>query len=321
MSGTTLASVLAHPVTRSRVTCGARRTRVLAAGLVGLGLLSSASLYAAPTAAALNAQAAAAASWPHTIEHEGASVTVYQPQAISWPDRKRLTARAALSITRPGQPKPLLGSIEINLATVTDEASGVVSLSDPKLLASHFPALDTQHAAEADARIRAALAQMQIRQVPLASVLLSLKQLPVEAVKVDNTPPVIFYSAKPASLVVFDGEPVLVPAGKTPLTYAVNTNWQVFNDAGTWYLLNNGYWFSAAQIGGPFAPVSKLPDAFAALKKDGTFKTVVPYIPAKALPAKQPTPQIFLSQKPAEIIVTAGPPACGRWPAPACSAS
>ncbi len=288
-------------------TANRRRTlRTVAAGLLTLALAGAA--HAAATAEALSAQAAAADSWPHTVEHDGASVTIYQPQAISWPERKRLTARAALSITRPGQPKALLGTIEVNLATVTDAGTGVVHLSDPKLVASHFPALDTQHATEAEAKIRAVLAQMQIREVPLASILLSLKQLPVESVKVNNDPPVIFYSAKPASLVVFDGEPILVPAGKSTLTYAVNTNWQVFNDRGTWYLQNNGFWFSAAQIGGPFAPVAKLPESFAALKKEAAFSAVARYIPATARPAKEPVPQIFVSQKPAEIIVIAGTP-------------
>jgi len=80
--------------------------------LVWLVLLSTHQLLAQQplTPAALDAQAAAAASWPHTIQREGTTVTVYQPQAIAWPDRKRLTARAALSITRPAQPKPLMGN-------------------------------------------------------------------------------------------------------------------------------------------------------------------------------------------------------------------
>ncbi len=257
----------------------ARRLLVMGLVLVAAGT-HSAALPAAAGTEAMGAQAAAA-SWPHTIEHDGASVTVYQPQAISWPQRKRLTARAALSITRPGQPKPLLGTIELTLATRTDEAAGVVSLSDAQLVSSHFPALDTAHAAELEGKLRVALQQMQIRQVPLASVLLSLKQLPVEAVKVSNEPPVIFYAAKPASLVVFDGEPVLVPAGKSGLSYAVNTNWQVFNDGTSWYLLNNGIWFQAASVGGPFAPLAKLPDSFAALKKDPAFAAVARSIPAR----------------------------------------
>ena len=261
-----------------------------------------------PNPQALAAQAAAAASWPHTIQHEGSTVTVYQPQAIEWPERKRLRARAALSITRPNQPKPLMGTIELTLATTVDDATGVVRLSDPQLLSSHFPALDTQQAAALEAKIRAALPQMQIREVPLTSVLLSLKQLPVASVAVNNAPPVMFYADRPASLVVFDGEPVLVPAGKSALTFAVNTNWGVFVDHGTWFLLNNGVWFSAAQLGGPYQPITHLPETFQALKKEPEFTTIARYIPAKAAPAKYVPPQILVSQKPAEIIVTAGPP-------------
>ena len=263
---------------------------------------------ASSTSAARPAQAAAAESWPHTIKREGSTVTVYQPQAISWHDRKRLTARAALSITRTGQPRPLMGTIELTLATTVDEAGGIVNLSDPQLVSSHFPALDTQQATALEAKIREALPQMQLHQVPLATVLLSLKQLPVASVPVSNAPPVIFYADRPASLVVFDGDPVLVPAGKSALTYAVNTNWEVFVDHGHWFLLNNGVWLSAAQLGGPYAPVTSLPESFQALKKDPQFSSAARYIPTKAPPAKYIAPQIFVSQKPAEIIVTAGPP-------------
>ena len=135
---------------------------------------------------------------------------MYQPQAIEWPERKRLKARAALSITGPKHPQPLLGTIELTLATTVDEAAGIVKLSEPQLISSHFPALDTQQAAALEAKIREALSQMQIHEVPLTTVLLSLKQLPVANVAVKNSPPVIFYADRPASLVVFDGEPVLV---------------------------------------------------------------------------------------------------------------
>jgi hypothetical protein len=262
----------------------------------------------APVPQALAAPAAAA-SWPHTIVRDGATVTIYQPQATSWPDRRRITARAALAITRPGQTQPLMGTIELALATRVDEAAGVVNLSEPQLISSHFPALDTQQAATLEAKVREALAQMQIRQVPLTSVLLSLKQLPGAAVRVSNEPPVIFYADHPASLVVFDGEPVLVPAGKTGLKYAVNTNWGVFTEASTWYLLNNGFWYSAAQVGGPYTPVSQLPQSFLALKKDPGFAASAPYIPARPLIPKGAGAQVFVSQRPAEIIVTQGAPA------------
>ena len=55
---------------------------------------------ATPAVPAVSSPAAAAtASWPHTLAYNGASVVVYQPQAISWPGKTELTARAAVSIT------------------------------------------------------------------------------------------------------------------------------------------------------------------------------------------------------------------------------
>ena len=248
------------------------------------------------------------AAWPNHITVEGASVTVYQPQAITWPDHKTLTARAAVAITPPHAKAPVLGTVEVSLDTNTDLATRTVFLSDPKLDSSRFPALDTGQAAQLEDKIKAALPHLHMRPVPLDSVLLSLKETPeVKPVEVDNTPPVIFHSQTPASLVVFDGEPVLAPAGHSGLSFAVNTNWGVFSDGKQWYLLNNGIWFVAPAATGPYAPTTKLPPAFNALPNDANFADERRHIPPRAADAAHP-PIIFASTKPAEIIVTAGPP-------------
>ena len=261
-----------------------------------------------PPGASLVAQAAAASAWPHTISRSGASVTVYQPQAIDWPGRQTLTARAAVAVTPPGQDKAFLGTIELTVATRTDDATGIVHLSDPKLLETHFPSLDTQHAQALDEKIRAALPQMETHEVPLTAILLSLKQEPVAAVAVNNDPPVIFNASGPASLIVFDGEPVLAPVGQTGLRVAVNTNWDVFVDQGTWYLLNNGVWFSAPQASGPYTRTAQLPAAFNDLPTDANFADVRNAIPARPIIPGYKAPQIFVSTKPAEIVVTDGAP-------------
>ena len=269
-----------------------------------IALIFLAALGVAPAVA----QPATPPTWPHSITEGGAGVTVYQPQAISWPDRKTLTARAAIAITPAGAKAPILGTIEVSLATTTDAATGIVTLSDPRLVASHFPSLNTDQATALEQKIRAALPDMQIHQVPLDSVLLSLKQNPVSSVEVNNDPPTIFYSDRPASLVVFDGDPVLAPVGKTWLSFAVNTNWEVFVDHGTWYLLNNGLWLSASAAAGPYTPVARLPAAFNALPNDANFADARNHVPARAPAAGSHVPAILVSTKPAEIIVTVGPP-------------
>src|SRR5215469_243245 len=99
----------------------------------------------------------AAGTWPHTIATPNASVAVYQPQAIAWPNHEKLTARAALAITRQGDKTPIVGTVEIALATRVDAATGDVVLSDPQLLATHFPSLDTAQAAQLEEHIRTGL--------------------------------------------------------------------------------------------------------------------------------------------------------------------
>jgi hypothetical protein len=258
-----------------------------------------------------SATAQDALQWPQTVRGpNGSSAVVYQPQPISWPEHQSLTARAAIAVTTQGAKTPILGTIELTFATRTDPGTGTVILTEPKLIRSHFPTLDTERAARFEARIKEVLATIPEKRVPLNSVLLGLETPPQTAtpVAVVNDPPVIFHADRPASLVVFDGDPVLVPAGTTGLKYAVNTNWNVFFDpaaTGTWYLLNNGLWLAAPASSGPYKPVAKLPAAFGKLPADAFADA------RKALPPKtkspSPPPIIFVSTKPAEIIVTAGP--------------
>ncbi len=257
------------------------------------------------------AHAQDAATWPHTVTTpNGATVVVYQPQAISWPDQKTLAARMALAITPPGSKTPVLGTIELSFATTTDNATHLVTLADAKLTSSHFPSLDTARAQQVNDRIAAALPSLQLKQVPFDAIALSLKELPqtVQPVAVNNDPPTIFHTDRPASLVVFDGEPVLAQAGNSGIKYAVNTNWDVFFDPagnGTWYLLNNGIWLAAPAATGAYKPVSRLPAAFTKLPADANFADARKAMPARPVAAAQ-VPSIFVSTRPAEIIVTDG---------------
>jgi hypothetical protein len=294
---------------------GCRNAVAAASGTSSTAASPPASTPAPATATSTGAQAtgaAAAASWPHGFSYNGADVVVYQPQAISWPGQTMLTARAALAITRRGTSKPVVGTIEFSGSTATDFGNRAVTVHDLKLVSSHFPSLDTAASSELEGKIRQALPAMGPKTVPLDNVLLSLKDKPAnpEGVKLSEEPPVIFHSSRPASLVVFDGEPTLAPAGRSGLSFAVNTNWDVFFDSAgnRWYLLNNGSWFTAANYAGPWGPAGKLPPAFAKLPNDQNFAEVRRNLPGK--PVKPETaPTIFVSTKPAEIIVTAGPPA------------
>ena len=275
----------------------------------------------APVPAPATASAADPTVWPHTVVREDGTATVYQPQVVSWPQRRTLNTRIALAITAAGAAQPVLGTIEVAFATDADLATRTVALSEPKLLSSWFPAVDTARAEKIEERIKAALAGLGTTFVPLDMILLSLQQeseKPAE-VPVQNEPPKIFASTRPASLVVFDGEPIWTPVAGTPLSYAVNTNWDVFTDSDTKrsYLLVNGGWLAAAEVKGPWMPAGKLPPAFAALPADANFAAVRKQIPGRAI-APTDAPTVFVSTSPAAIIVTTGAPHYVPIPEPYC---
>ena len=292
-------------------------TALLSAPAAGLTLPALAQPATAPSGATPLATA-----WPHTIDVNGAPVTVYEPQAIDWPNRATLRARAAIAITPPGSAHPILGTIELAGSTEVDTANNVVYFERPTLLSSSFPALDTSHAYQLQTRIAAFLTTMPVKIIPLDTILLSLNEAPVTAAPVDNTPPTIYYSAQPASLLVFDGEPVMAPLASTGLSYAVNTNWDVIQDpftGGAWYLLNNGSWLVAQAYTGPYEPAGPLPPAFSRIPDDADFGAIRKAVPGKPLPPGT-VPVVFVSTKPAEIIVTAGAPAYQPVPGTALNA-
>ncbi|MGH7056301.1 MAG: hypothetical protein ACREFZ_00250 [Acetobacteraceae bacterium] len=246
-------------------------------------------------------------SWPHTITVSGSRATIYQPQAISWPGRKNLTARVAIELAPTGAAQPVLGTVELSFATTV--AGDWIELSQPELVSSHFPALDTARAVAVEAKMRAALPNLRLPRIALANLLVSLgHKPPVTNVALDNNPPVVFVSDKPASLVVFDGEPTLAPLGTSELSFAVNTNWSIFVYRGTWFLLNNGLWLAAPAATGPYHPVTTLPAAFNAIPNDSSFAAVRKYIPPRRPGPSAAVPHIFVSMKPAAIVVTSGPP-------------
>jgi hypothetical protein len=259
--------------------------------------------------AAPGALAQEEASWPTVLKSGDATATIYEPQPTSWPDRTKVYATAAMIIAKPGRAN-LVGTVDISAATSTDLTGRWVTFSHIEVLATHFPMLDTDQAAKVQAKIVAIAAKMGGRRIPLDTLLLALNETPVDAqpVATKDVPPVIFHSNSPAVLVVTDGQPVMTPLKGTGLTFAVNTNWSLFQQtaSGEWFLLDGANWLSAPAFTGPYQPAGVLPADFNNLPDDASFADVRKYVPNGPAPAVPPT--VFVSTKPAQIIVTDGPP-------------
>src|SRR6266498_1362898 len=110
----------------------------------------------------------------------------------------------------------------------------------------------------------------------------ALKKIIPPPAKSGGVTPVVFYSDKPAEVILFDGQPVYAQIPGTQLTYATNTNSVVFVFTPTqqFYYLTAGRWFSAMDLQGPWT--------YATPDLPADFAKIPPSSPASAILASVP---------------------------------
>ena len=86
--------------------------------------------------------------------------------------------------------------------------------------------------------------------------------------KGDADEPTVFFSDRPAELIVTDGSPGFRSVGPSALEYISDTESDVFRYEHMLYYLVSGRWFSAAQLSGPWTHVTELPQVFASIPAD-----------------------------------------------------
>ena len=148
--------------------------------------------------------------WPKEIQHPKGKLVVYQPQIDEWPGLKLVKARSAIAFAPKGTDNPRLGIIEMQARTEVDFDSRLVKLTRLEITGGNFPSLDSDQSQKALTELRALLQNDELRSLSLDRMLVSLERAGVRNVDVKNDPPRIFFSSKPAGLVIFDGKPILV---------------------------------------------------------------------------------------------------------------
>jgi hypothetical protein len=256
------------------------------------------------------AQADSGGAWPVTKAVNGYTFTAYQPQATDWPNHTKLTGVMALSILEPGKTTPVYGVVKLTADTSSDVSAGTVLVSNIQVASTSFPTLSAAQQTKLDTFVKSR-ADFGNRVVALNAILLSLKANEKAAtnVKINTTPPTVYYSSKPAILVAFDGNPVFGPIkGVTgDLKFAVNTNWNVFSSGANFYLLNGSYWLQAPAVTGPWKAAGALPAVFGQLPADDNWKQVRAQVSA-APPSAAQVPTVWVATGQAEAIVTSGAP-------------
>jgi hypothetical protein len=249
----------------------------MAAALAALLLLApgpAAAQTAAPakgTPAASNAPADP--GWPRFFEKEGSSLTVYQPQVLSWEKYRELKGRAAFELV-PGDAPRTLGVVTFTAKTVADTAAHTVQVKKISVDEVRFASNLDEEAEKKTKKAFEKLFPKEGMTVSLDRIVANLERntAPPPPVEVKNDPPTIFVSNEPAVLLFVDGEPVYAPIEGSAMKYVVNTNWDLFWNETTahYYLLDDTVWRTSQKLDGEWVPDADAPggDVEAAVRRE-----------------------------------------------------
>lgn len=248
--------------------------------------------------------------WPREFSVENKKLTVYQPQVDEWKDHTTMHFRCAIEVEGVMK-EPKFGVAEIEARTLVDQTTRTVKVFSTKRELRFTGVSEAEEKSLRDA-VDTLRPPEQLITVSLDRVLACLDtetaamQKPVE---VNLTPPKIFYSNKPAVLVIFMGEPQFKPvvASDPDLMFALNTNWDVFYQPSTkgFYLLNQDHWLTATSPDGPWTVATQLPKSLEKLPADDNWAEVRKQIPARKAEVAE---HVYASKEPAELLLTSGDP-------------
>src|SRR5436190_3666547 len=244
-------------------------------------------------------------SWPREKYSNGTRLIIYQPQVDDWKNFQDLSWRMAVSIT-PKSGKTAIGVVEMKGNTDIDNVAKVAIITNPQVTGIYFPSLDNATAEKMEQLFKTFVPSTF--SVSLHSLIASTpkKEAPAGA-QLNNDPPKIFVGYRPSILLSVNGEPVLSEVPNTSLKFVVNTQWPLFFDTGnsTYYLAAGQQWLTTNSLEGQWSPTKKLPPDMSKVPQDKQWSALKKFIPP---PAKSGgvTPDVFYSDKPAEIILFDG---------------
>jgi hypothetical protein len=251
--------------------------------------------------------------WPRERYQDGTKLIIYQPQVDDWKNFQELTWRMAVSLT-PKAGKEVVGVVEMKGNTDIDNVAKVVVITNPEVTGAYFPSLDQATKEKMEQLFKTLVPPTVSISLHLLIASTPKKETPA-GVQLSNDPPKIFVGYRPSILLSVDGEPVLSEVPNTSLKFVANTHWPLFFNAGasTYYLAVDQQWLTASSLEGQWSATKKLPPDMSKVAQDKEWSALKKIIPPPAKSAGV-TPDVFYSDKPAEVILFDGQPVYTQIP-------
>ncbi len=250
---------------------------------------------------------------------------MYQPQMESWKGDE-LHAYAALALESKNKRSTKYGVVWFTAQTEVDKVNRQVTLHNFQITKIKFPTMgakEIEYQSFLQTKLPGKTKVIALDRLEAALVASDSQQPGPEAFQVNNDPPPVIFTTKPSLLVLIDGPPRYKDVGGTELQLMLNTRATILLDAkkSMYYLNVMDGWLQASDlIAGPWSYTSKIPDDMEEITKgiqeNQTANAPEGITPPSLKQAKKAgkIPSIYVTLRPAELLVTEGPQKFDRIP-------
>jgi len=248
----------------------------------------------------------AANVWPKEIPlKNGGKVIIYQPQPESL-SGNMLKSRAAVAVKRSEKADPVFGVVWSEAQLETDRDTRMATLANITITDARFP--DEMPAEKMDS-----LKQFLAREILKWNLEISLDELATSLDEENKSsddqlgtqPPTILYSDQPATLISFDGDPMVKKDEKMNMERVQNTPALIVKspEDGSYYLYGEKIWYRSSALKDGWAVAEKLPSSISGLDQQIKKQEKESKDTAKA---PSPAPVILTATAPSELVQTNG---------------
>ena len=257
------------------------------------------------------------APWPREADRGNEKIMMYQPQLENWTG-DQISAYAALALVNKADKKTRYGVLWFQARTEVDKVNRQVTLYDFQITRVEFPTLKSK-AAEYKEFLQAKLpGKTKIIALDRLETALEISKATesVQAFPVNNDPPRVIFSTKPAILLLVDGPARYRDVGGTNLELLLNSKSTVIHDrkGAKYYLSVMDGWLETPTLNGQWTYTEDIPKDMREISKGIQERQIENLQPGKNPPSLKKAakegkiPAVHLSYGPAELLVTEGPP-------------
>ncbi len=243
--------------------------------------------------------------WPKEIVKNGTVVVLYQPQLESFKGNI-LEGRMALSVT-PKDSETIFGALwfKAQLATDLDERTALLKKID--ITKIHFPNYTDTAKIERFTRLLEEEIESWNLLMSLDRIMAGLQEtqdLKNISVKINNTPPDIYFRSNPAVLITIDGDPIIKEVKGEKFDYVVNTPFFIVKKRKDYFIKGGKFWYESDNVSKGYKETTKVPKDIKEFANKNLPKNELDSTSANMDKA----PELIVVTKPSELITTDGKP-------------